>query len=200
MQKENITQPQLIDLGLPSGTLWSDRNLGAESVTDYGDYYMWGSTEPDTVNICDWEHSPFNGGFSLYNEDVVEAFREEAFPNGNLSDQYDAAHVQLGGNWHIPTYEKFQELLVCTDSEWTIFGGIRCMKFTSKTNGNSIFIPAAGYRYGSSVVKVGSLSRLWSSTLSSRGPYYAYNLYFYSGYCCVYNLNRYRGCCVRPVQ
>ena len=199
MQKENITQPIAIDLGLPSGTLWSDRNLGAESVTEYGDYYMWGSTEPCTDKPCDWSHAPFNGGFQRHNLDMFETFRTEAFSNGILSDQYDAAHVQLGGNWRIPTKGQFKELLDCTKSEWVVLNGVNGRRFTSKTNGNSIFIPAAGSRNGSSIYVVGSGARLWSSTLGSGNPYGAYGLYFYSGFV-VWNRNyRSFGLSVRPV-
>ena len=200
MQKEDITQPKAIDLGLPSGTLWADRNLGAESVTDYGDYYMWGSTEPDTDRPCNWEHTPFNGGFRWYNEDIVETFRKEAFPNGVLSDQYDAAHTQLGKKWYIPTMEQFKELLDYTDSEWAVFGGISGRKFTSTANGNSIFIPSAGRRNGSSVDYVGSDAYLWSSTLDLSYHGNAYLIDFDSGGCSVGNIYRYDGFCVRAVQ
>ena len=203
MHKEDITHPQPINLGLPSGTLWADRNLGAESVTDYGDYYMWGSTEPDTDNPCDWEYAPFNGGFQWYNPDVVETFRKEAFPNGVLSDQYDAAHVHLGGKWHMPTKEQFQELLEYTNTEWVMYfngSGINGHKFTSKTNGNSIFIPTAGYWDYSSVYYVGRRAHLWSSTLDSNDPSSVYYLYFNSDYCYVNNYDRFYGFCVRPVQ
>ena len=199
MQKEATTTPIAIDLGLPSGTLWADRNLGAESITDCGDYYMWGSTEPDTDKVCDWAHTPFNGGFRWHNPDVVETFRMEAFPDGNLSDQYDAAHVQLGGNWHIPTTEQAKELLDYTDSEWTIFGGILGRIFTSKSNGNAIFIPAAGFREGSSVYYVGSRAYLWSSTLNSRNQGNAYGLNFLLDSCFGYVTYRCDGFCIRPV-
>ena len=200
MQKENITQPQPIDLGLPSGTLWADRNLGAESATDYGDYYMWGSTEPCTDKVCYWRHAPFTGDFKLYNEDVFEVFRKEAFPDGILSDQYDTAHVQLGGNWHMPTMEQFQELLEFTDSKWISLEGIRGCQFTSKTNGNAIFMPTSGYRYCSSVNGVGSGACLWSSTLNSSDMYDAYTLSFLSGDCFVDYYRRYYGFCIRPVH
>ena len=192
-------EPITIDLGLPSGTLWADRNLGAESVTDYGDYYMWGSTEPDTDKVCYWAHAPFNGGFVLPNTDMFETFRNEAFPDGVLLDQYDAAHFQLVGNWHMPTNEQFQELIDYTDSEWISVGGINGRRFTSKTNGESIFIPAAGYRSGSCVLYVGSRVRLWGSALCSSSTYYAYHLHFYSGNCYVDYHNCDYGFIIRPV-
>ena len=195
MLKKTTTTPKAVDLGLPSGTLWADRNLGAESVTDYGDYYMWGSTEPDTDNPCDWEHGPFNGGFSRYNSDMVEIIRKESFHNGILSDQYDAAHVQVGGNWHMPTMEQFHELIDYTDSEWTSFEGIRGRKLTSRYNDHSIFIPASGYRSFLSVYDVGLYAHLRSSTLYSRSPICAPHLYFYSGNCAT----NFRGLCIRPV-
>ena len=200
MQKETTTTPKAIDLGLPSGTLWSDRNLGAESVTDYGDYYMWGSTEPDTNNPCNLEHTPSNGGFKFFNADMLEAFRKEAFPDGVLLDQYDAANVQLGGNWHMPTQPDFEELKNNTTAVWTSLNGISGRMFTSKTNGNSIFIPASGYRDDSDVYDVGIYADLWSSTLNSDDPTSAYNLDLYSRDCYVNDSYRYYGQSVRPVQ
>ena len=201
MQRETTTTPKAIDLGLPSGTLWADRNLGAESATDYGDYYMWGSTEPDTDKPCNWERTTFNGGFRWCNPDMMEVFKKKAFPNGNLSDQYDAAHVQLGCDWHIPTYELFHELLEYTDSEWISLEGINGRNFISKVNGNYIFIPASGIRNGSSDYDAGRCSILWSSTLYSCDPNDTYRLYFTSGTIYVGSGNYSRvGFSIRPVR
>ena len=62
----NIKQTEYVDLGLPSGTLWANMNLGATSETDYGDFYMWGSTTPNTAEECNWTNAPFNNGSSYY--------------------------------------------------------------------------------------------------------------------------------------
>ena len=56
---EQIKEYEYVDLGLPSGLKWANMNLGATSETDYGDYYMWGSTKPNTAEECNWTNAPF---------------------------------------------------------------------------------------------------------------------------------------------
>ena len=61
---EQIKEYEYVDLSLPSGLRWATMNIGAETETDYGDYFMWGSTTPNNDTLCDWEHAPFNNGAS----------------------------------------------------------------------------------------------------------------------------------------
>ena len=67
-KKDNIEE-HFVDLGLPSGLKWAKCNLGAKTETDYGNYYMWGSTTPNTADECTWTNAPFNNGSSLYDEE-----------------------------------------------------------------------------------------------------------------------------------
>ena len=71
-----MTQYEYIDLGLPSGLKWAKCNLGAASETEYGDYFMWGSTKPNTADECAWEYAPFNGGNTSYNADAINSAKD----------------------------------------------------------------------------------------------------------------------------
>ena len=103
-----------IDLGLPSGRLWADRNVGAEKETDYGLYFQWG----DTVGYADashstWETCPGNGGDSAYNAKSIAAWDAENLKSGAgmgyvteiLKPEADAATVNMGSKWRMPTME-----------------------------------------------------------------------------------------------
>ncbi len=183
---ERAKQYEYVDLGLPSGLKWAKCNVGAEKETDFGDYFMWGSTTPNTDTICDWEHSPFNGGNSEYNKEYFDSVKDTACPNGILLKKYDAVRVNMGSDWRMPTEADFQELLDNTDNEWITDyngSGVNGRKFTA-SNGNSIFIPASGGRSGSWFSDQGSGSFVWSSSLDVAPPYYALHLGFFSGDIC----------------
>lgn len=118
-----MTNIKFIDLGLPSGTLWGDRNLGADAPEKYGDYYRFGQTTPFTEDSEEYE-------FRNFGENIAGT--------GN-----DAATVILGENFRMATYEQQKELLDLCTWEWANFNGVNGMKVTG-LNGNSIFFPAAG--------------------------------------------------------
>ena len=193
---------EYVDLGLPSGLKWAKCNVGAETETDYGDYFMWGSTEPNNNTTCDWEHVPFNNGSLEYDSAYFDSVKDTVAPNGVLAKEYDAATQIMGGDWRMPTKDEFQELLDNTDKLWTTINGVNGYKFTSIKEGyqnNSIFIPAAGYCYEGSVKGVGYGGDVWSSSLGTSYPYRAWNLGFYSGNCGMYGNDRYYGQSVRGV-
>ena len=169
-----------IDLGLPSVIKWSDRNVGASSPEGFGDYFMWGSVTPDTDNVCKlWAHAPFNGGLEDFDEKYFNAHKSEWLTNeGVLKPEYDAAHVNMGNSWRMPTSAEMQELLDGTTQSVETLNGIEGMRFTSKSNGNSIFIPFAGYRHGSDVNYVGYKGYAWSSSLGASGAYFSHSLDF----------------------
>ena len=101
-----------------------------------------------------------------------------------LGPEDDAARANMGGDWRMPTQDELQELVDNTTNEWiTDYNGtgVNGRKFTSKTNGNSIFIPASGFRAGSLFNSQGNSGYVWSSSLNSIYPNYAWNLYFDSG-------------------
>ena len=151
---------EFVDLGLPSGLKWATCNIGATKPEEYGDYFAWGETEPK----------------QSYNEDNYTY-------NSNtrtLPLSADAANVNWGGSWRMPTSEEKEELRYYCTWEWTTLNGIGGYKVISKKNGNSIFLPAAGYRFISLLNGAGSYGLYWSSSLTSSSSSYAYYLFFNS--------------------
>ena len=198
----NIKQFEYVDLGLPSDLKWAKCNIGATSESDYGDYFMWGSTTPNTNTTCDWTNAPFNNGSSKYDGTYFNSVKDTVCPNGILAKEYDAASQIMGGDWRMPTKAEIQELIDNTTNEWIEdFNGtgVNGRKFTG-SNGNSIFIPALGNRYGGSVYNVDNYGYVWSSSLYTSGPHNAWYLYFNSGSCYMNNRNRYIGWPVRGVM
>lgn len=189
---------EYVDLGLPSGLLWATMNVGADSPEDYGDYFAWGETQPkytcywDTYKWCEGS-SDTQTKYCIYsdygivdNKTILE-----------LSD--DAAKANWGGSWRMPTKAEIDELRTKCTWTWEQKNGVKGYKVTSKTNGNSIFLPAAGYRSYSTFYNMGSEGHYWSSSLSSRGSCYAYDLDFDSRYVNWSIDDRCVGRSVRPV-
>ena len=192
-----------VDLGLPSGTLWAYTNIGANSPTDYGNYYAWGETE--TKETYDWTTYRYcNGSDSTLTKYCFdESYGLDGYTDSltTLEASDDAASVNWGGNWRMPTQDEMQELFDNCDTTWTIQNGINGMLFTSRSNGNSIFLPAAGSRGGSSLGYPGSYGYYWSSSLYAGDPSLAWGLYFNSDDCYMYYYygNRFYVRSVRPV-
>ena len=90
--------------------------------------------------------------------------------------RYDVARASWGGTWRLPTKEEFEELINCCTWTWTTQNGVNGYKVTSRYNGKSIFLPAAGFRYDSSLHDAGSNAIYWSS--SPDGSDNAYRLHF----------------------
>ena len=151
-----------VDLGLPSGTKWATTNVGASTPEGYGNYYAWGETSTKS------SYSTSNYNYS--NNPTT------------LPLERDAAYVNWGSSWRMPTKAEQDELRTECTWTWTTQNGVRGYKVTSKTNGNSIFLPAAGYRIDSSLYSAGSGGLCWSSSLGIRYSYNACYLYFDSGY------------------
>lgn len=132
-----------VDLGLPSGNLWAECNLGASSPEAYGDYYAWGEVEPKqeyTYPNHKWykEGAP-SQGFTKYNNEDGKL---------TLEDEDDAVIQKLGNGWRTPTLADFRELTnqKYTTIEKTTLNGVAGYQITSKKNGKSIFIPCAGFK------------------------------------------------------
>lgn len=145
-----VSAGAVVDLGL--SVYWCSCNVGAEAPEEYGDYYAWGETKPKS--------SYTRGNYSYYNSST------DTYTNigDNISGtEYDAATVNLGSDWRMPTKDEFQELLDKCTWEWTQIKGINGYKVTG-TNGNSIFIPAAGENNGSDL---GKTTRYCTATASS---------------------------------
>ncbi|MBR4845620.1 MAG: hypothetical protein IKU98_04275 [Bacteroidaceae bacterium] len=184
-----VTSGDAIDLGL--SVKWASCNVGAELPEEYGDYFAWGETSPKSKYNDDTSVTLGLSTSELKSRGIIGS-------NGNLTADYDAATVNLGDDWRMPTKAEQDELRESCTWSWTTLNGVEGYKVTS-SNGNSIFLPAAGYRYGTSLNGAGSYGYYWSATPYS-GSNYAYSLYFLSGgydwdYCSYRNL----GHSVRPV-
>ena len=195
---------EFIDLDLPSGLKWAKCNVGAEKETDYGDYFMWGSTTPNTVSECTWTKAPFNNGSSNYDKVYFNSVKDTVCPKGILVKEYDAASQIMGGDWRMPTQTECQELLDYTNHEWVENfngSGANGRKFISKTDESKyIFIPAAGCCGYGSVYSVGRYGRVWSSSLDPFYDDYALELGFNSGSYDIYDYYRSYGFSVRGVM
>ena len=193
-EKKSCTSNEYVDLGLPSGLKWAKCNVGATTETDYGDYFMWGSTKPNTPDECTWEHTPFNNGDSYYNADAFKLMKDTVCPNGILAKEYDAAAQIMGDGWRMPTSNDIGELLTnTTQNQVGNYNGtgVDGYEFTSKINGNSIFIPTAGYVYDGSVNQVDDVytGNVWSSSPDNESdmtsnPYGAWALHLGSERSC----------------
>ena len=183
------TRYTAVDLGLPSGRLWANMNIGAEKETDYGLYFQWG----DTVGYTDASHStwatcPGNGGNSDYNVDSLVAWDAENLSDGILKPEVDAATVNMGGNWRMPTYEEYEELMNNTLVRTAVIDGVTGKTFTNKTDASKyIFIPYAGQVLNGSFSELSIGSYNWGSSLELNPPSYhpahstAASLYLCSG-------------------
>ena len=190
-------QIEAVDLGLPSGRKWANMNLGANTPNESGLYFAWGDTE--------WHEDGSDDTFYRSDYDDIPASKIDT----DLPLEHDAAHAMLGGErqrvgasagiWHMPTKEDFQELYDNCKRSWVDVKGKKGCLFTSKINGNSIFLPAAGFYYGASLYYSGSNGYYWSSSWYNSS--YGYNLYFSSGDVSPQSSShRYCGLSVRAVQ
>ena len=185
---------QAVDLGL--SVKWANMNVGAESPEDYGDYFAWGETATKTTYNWSTYFDTSDGGgtFTKYNNDGGKTV---------LDPEDDAAHVNWGGSWRMPTQAEWQELLDNCTWTWTTQNGIKGYKVTSNKAGYTdkfIFLPAAGYRLESDLGFAGSNGYYWSSSLGEYYSYYAWYLLFSSGgHNLDYGYCRCSGQSVRPV-
>lgn len=194
-----------VDLGLPSGLKWAKCNVGAEKETDYGYYFMWGDIEDKSNADCSWESYKYcNGSFdTLTKYNIFPLFGEKPDDKTKLDSEDDAARAHMGGDWRMPTQTEIQELLENTENEWVEDfngSGVNGRKFSSKINGNSIFIPAAGIYRDGSVDYVANSGGIWSPSLKDDYPNLAWYLYFNSGDCYIYGSRRCIGRSVRGVM
>ncbi len=194
-----------------NGPYWAKCNVGATKPEEYGYYFWWGDTvgykrnasNNGWISVKDSTSYSFNGcptygknNSELQSDGYIDA-------TGNLVAKYDAATAHLGAPWRMPTDAEFSALINNCDTEWTSRNGVsgRLVKGRGAYASKSIFLPAAGRGYDSSLGYLGSYGNYWSSTPDSDDSYGAWGLYFYSGY--FYKLDysrRYYGQSVRPVR
>ena len=164
-----------VDLGLPSGTLWATHNIGANSPEEPGDYFFWGETEPKDYYY--W--STYKWCNSAY--DMTKYCTQSAFGTADnkteLDPEDDAAYVNWGSQWRMPTMEQLKELVEqCTWTHQTLNGMEG--RLVTGPNGNSIFLPEAGYAYADWINSVGEIGCYWSRTLYPDSSSSAYCLHF----------------------
>ena len=179
-EQQGISTDQKVDLGL--SVYWAGWNVGASSPEGYGDYYAWGETNAK----------------SSYTKDNSSTYGKSM---GSIAGNstYDVARAKWGGSWRLPTEDEFQELVDRCTWTWTTYEGVNGYKVTGP-NGNSIFLPAAGWRYGTSLSRKGAGGYYWSATPYEGLTDGAYDLIFDEGGRCTYWDYRDDGRSVRPVS
>lgn len=174
----SVTVPRIVAVDLGLSVKWASCNLGASNPEEYGGHYAWGEIEPKdhytwtTYKYCS---DPFDLILSKYNTKEVQGPVDDKTVLG-LED--DAAYVNLGGGWHIPTHEEWTELKTKCTLVQSVSNGVKGLKVTGP-NGNSIFFPAAGDRFGPDLNNTGSLGFYWSSSLDTDNPLRAWEMDFY---------------------
>ncbi len=197
----NRTQ-EYVDLGL--SVKWATCNVGATTSEGYGYYFAWGETNPK--ENYSWETYKWCNG--TYNSQTKYNTKKNygIIDNKTILDASDdAAHMNWGGAWRMPTRAEIEELInINTNNctwEWTSQNNENGYKVTSLKDGytdKSIFLPAAGERQGTRTVNTRSYGNYWSVSLLEGEPYLAWYGCFTSN---IYRSQSYRyyGFSVRPV-
>ena len=167
--------PHTIDMGLPSGTKWACCNVGADAPEGYGDYYAWGETQPKSS--YDWANykwaifSDSSHRFTKYCTNSEWGYNGFVDNKTELDLADDAAYVNWGSGWRMPSIEQIKELFDNCESQWTTQNGVYGRLFTSNRNGASLFLPAAGMNMQQ---PIGSISHglYWSRTLANSSSSY----------------------------
>ena len=204
--QQKPSEPKPITVSRPTGTIeghgyvdlglsvkWATNNVGASSPSDYGYHFAWGETE--RKKRYEWDNC-----FDCLNStgDSWGTYKINGKTSISPTSGHDTARENWGGTWRMPTIDEFGELCYKCDWTWTSQGGHEGYKVTGP-NGNSIFLPAAGWRIWTVRSGVGEDGDYWSSTLSSSYSDYARYLDFNSSSHDTYNGYRSYGRSVRPV-
>ncbi len=207
---QEVAGREAVDLGLPSGTKWANMNVGATKPTDYGLYFAWGETKgygSDTNDgrLFNWASYKWsNGSAHLLTKYCTETWYGTLDGKTTLDPEDDAAYVNWGSDWRMPTIDEVEELIANTTSEWVTVDGVNGFKCTSKKNGKSIFFPAAGKRSDSGkpsdsgLIQQAKSGEYWSSTIRLSSLYggifqsFTYSVVGYASRC--------HGLTVRPVR
>ena len=210
--KESTIPAGAVDLGIvmtrTDGTTyklyWAKSNLRDKGLCtkpeDYGDYYAWGETT--TKSTYNWSTYTLCGGSeSTLTKYCTSSSYGTVDSKTVLDPEDDVAHVKLGGKWRMPTYAEWKELSTkCTWTWVTNYNGSGINgSLVKATNGNSIFLPAAGYRYDTDLYNAGSYCGYRSSSLYTDNPVGAWGVDFDSDGVHLGGFYRYHGCSVRPV-
>ena len=196
-----------VDLGLPSGTLWATCNVGASKPEGYGSYFAWGETKPQSSNTYNWNTYKYAIGTTRDDPKLTKYCSQSKYGDNGFTDDLttlqsgdDPATANWGSGWRTPSTSQWDELLSNTVNQWTTKNGVAGRLFTSKKNGQSVFLPAADGRWDSELHLAGSNGYYWSRSLNTDGPRYAWYLYFNSDGCNMIYIDRDNGFSVRPVR
>lgn len=168
-----------VDLGLPSGTKWATYNVGASKPSEYGDYFAWGETNSKKM----YDETTYKWG-----PDSTQSKYWLSSANGTIGTlttllaEDDAATANWGTGWRMPTYTEQQELIDGCDWKNTDDfngSGVAGRIGTSKTNGNTIFLPDVGHNVSSGIYSVNEDGGYWSASLYGEQSNFAYCIYFF---------------------
>ena len=200
----NVSDHGFVDLGLPSGLLWAVCNVGADNPEDYGDYFAWGETQPKST--YNWSTYQYANGTSLDDPQLTKYCNNPTYGYNGFTDNVttllpedDAAMANWGSGWRMPTEEEWQELYNNTTNTWTTQNGVHGRLFTA-SNGNSLFLPAAGERWDDEFSGAGYYGTYWSSSLCTDRPIGAWSFIFSSDNTFVAGFGRCDGRSVRAVR
>lgn len=200
----DMAEHEYVDLALPSGTGWATCNVGANAPEQFGDYFAWGESRTQRTHEFSWTSYKYGNSSTTLTKYCYEGERGlDGFTDALtvLEPDDDAAASRWGDGWRMPTYDEIDELLnpEYTTSTWTMQKGVGGYLITSKENGNSIFLPAAGYyRNGNLTANNGSY---WLGELGANGSYVGRTLYFTeSQKAKTTTSSRFFGYSVRPVK
>lgn len=198
ISKEPTSAYQMVDLGLPSGLKWADRNVGAETPQDNGLYFDWGNVEGHAVD----ENGDVIDGYS-FDKNTYSTTLGGQYKGSTLNAEHDAATANMGGEWRMPTSAEILELIENTDQYYIDEDGsiltrselddskLRSICFVKQSEAfdygnrsNFIEIPFAGCCRGSLLVEhgvgVSCSGYVWSSSVLDKRAKSAYDLYFSS--------------------
>lgn len=202
VKRESAIEVVAVDLGLPSGTKWADKNVGASTETEDGWYVSWGET------MSKEDYSEGNYKWALYSNNAIQWMTKYNQTDGlsTLQTKDDVASVVLGEEWSLPTYNEWLELMLNCTWTWNTNNGVKGYTITG-TNGNKIFLAACGRKdtdsKGTKLSWHNEQGCYWSSTIGRKLgelEYYAYEIYIDSNSRNLVNSNRNAGLTVRAVK
>ena len=162
---------EYVDLGLPSGTKWAKYNVGANSETDYGLYFAFGETNGYN-RFTNGDRTFDRRNYKFSKKSFIYNFTKYNNTDGkkvlDLCD--DAAHIHMGGKWHMPTDEQIRELIKNTENIWVTDynnSGANGRLFTSKINDEKLFFPACGLRFAEGYYGLNKSGHFWSSSVDN---------------------------------
>lgn len=201
--KNEINGHEYVDLGL--SVKWATCNIGADKPEEYGCHFAWGEVTPkSSYTELNYKHAKLGKKiFNVFKSTIINDYsiNFDMFDNigQNISNSnYDAAKINWGNSWRLPTEKECEELVKGCQWKWTSQNGKDGYKIIGP-NGNSLFLPAAGWHIGSLHRDIGSVGDYWTSTQQNNGTTYASCIHFKNGQYLVHLLNKDHGYSIRPV-